>query len=412
MIHKRTTIIMFCLVCVVSLSLFFSCNIDGSGIFVTISKTTEIINGDFATEPVKDVITEIGDYLYIQHRSSLKASIVSDGTPISWANITGLTDSISDIIFDGSDFVYTTIDEATEKYDLKKATIVTNTVTSSSTLGTGYDQIDLIQAQGSTAWFAVTYDTSSENIVVFNASLTSVMTIPSLLPYRSVSAFKNDVDDRYYFSFSVHDYTGTSSDDLDLTDGFDNWVSSTDGSIDADDETLLTTTALSWDFDDDIATITYSGIVSVLYDSVSDVVYVAGDEGQLASFDVSNAANFLNGTNITELYDPSTNAMALTYDSGGNKLMITGIPMIIVQRSGKQILLIGGYSRLYEYNITDASLPATVSPASDPFYNNLSSTRILDFYDYGVGDFDFYAATSDKWVWDITEEGVPSSQIL
>lgn len=414
MLHNIKGSIMAFMIIMMLTVLTISCNIDGSGIFVTISKTTEIADGGFATEPVKAIITKIGNYLYIQHRSSLKTSIVQDSVAVSWANITSLTDPISDVVYDGSDFIYTTIDPVTEKYALKRVTISGGAVTSGPTsLGSGYDQIELVNAQGSDDWFAVTYDTTADTITVFEPTMTtSVISLSSLIPFREVLAFKNDIDDRYYFVFMIHDYTGTSNLDLALTDGFDTVIASTDGSTDDDDEVVITPVSLAWDFDDDVATVTYSGIVSVFYDGPNDLIYIAGDQGQLISVDVSTGGNLFDHTEYTELYDPSTNPMALTYDSSGNSMMVPSIPMLITQRSGKQILLIGGYSRLYEYNITDATIPTTVSTDSDQFYNNISSTRVLDFYDYGVGDFDFYTATADKWIWNISEEGVPSSQIL
>ena len=413
MSHNNKGSIMALMIIMMLTMLIFSCNIDGSGIFVTISKTTEIADGGFATEPVKAIVTKIGNYLYIQHRSSLKTSIVQDSVAVSWANITSLSDPISDVVFDGSDFIYTTIDDLTEKYTLKRVTITGGAVTSGPTsLGSGYDLIELVKAQGSDDWFAVTYDTNTEIITVFDPTLTSVISLPSLIPFREVLAFKNDIDDRYYFLFVIHDYTGTSSVDLELVDGFDTVIASTDGSTDDDDEVVITPVSLAWDFDDDVATVTYSGVVSLLYDGANDLLYLAGDQGQLINVDVSTGGNLFDHTKYTELYDPATNPMALTYDSSGTSMMVPSIPMLITQRSGKEILLIGGYSRLYEYNITDASLPTTVSTDSDQFYNNISSSRVLDLYDYGVGDFDFYAATADKWIWNITQEGVPSSQIL
>ncbi|MBC8554634.1 MAG: hypothetical protein H8D23_33910 [Candidatus Brocadiales bacterium] len=48
-----------------------SCNLDGSGIFLTISKSTEIADSKLATEPVRDILYKDTNTMYILYGTTV-----------------------------------------------------------------------------------------------------------------------------------------------------------------------------------------------------------------------------------------------------------------------------------------------------------------------------------------------------
>jgi hypothetical protein len=108
-------IVLYSAAALAALSLFVSCNLDGAGIFRTISTSTKIVNSDLATEPVTRILGTDGNTMLIQRRSSVMYADVSAVSP-TWSQISlknnGLSTPVAEASYiEGQDLlVYASLD--------------------------------------------------------------------------------------------------------------------------------------------------------------------------------------------------------------------------------------------------------------------------------------------------------------
>ncbi|MBC8554633.1 MAG: hypothetical protein H8D23_33905 [Candidatus Brocadiales bacterium] len=138
-------------------------------------------------------------------------------------------------------------------------------------------------------------------------------------------------------------------------------------------------------------------------------IYLITNEGILITSD-DNLANFA-AVNKAD----SSEFMSLVLNPTGSTAADFSVPMTIVTKGDTtKLLIMGGISGIYYYDITGLSTDIPIKFSSeDAFYSNVSSTHILDFYNVPIdADFSLYTATSDKWIWETVDENTASSQLL
>lgn len=362
-----------------------SCNLDGSGIFLTISESTEIADSTLAAEPVRDILykNDVTNIMYILHGFTVKKSLITDTDP-TWVKMAFPTPVVEAVYFEGAtdddDKLYfsSIIDGIKTVYvsninNPGIATPINNLI--------GIQVIDML-IDGNNV-YVITYGDGEITISAINAAssdtIFSTNTFSSTRPPTAVHFVSNGTNPANKHFIFVHS---------DATQGYINsFLNLSDLS-----------TATVFNVSDDAAK--NSPIIGAYaYDTT---IYLVTNEGILITSDV-NLSSFT-AVNKT---DPSE-FMSLVLTSA-----ITSIPMTVVTIGTTELLLIGGLSGIYYYDIaspssTDIPLEFT---SDDAFYSSLSSTPIMDFYNV-PGDFPLYTATSDKWIWQTTDEESVSTQLL
>jgi len=370
-----------------------SCNLDGSGIFLTISESTEIADSNLATEPVREILYKDTNTMYVLHGTSLKRADISVPDPI-WNNV-DFSKPISEAVFipgSTNKLVFSSAHTADSFKSVYVGTIGT-TITSTIVAGLGNVNVIDIIIDGTTV-YAITYNTTTDIISISEINVgtsvsNTINTFSSAIAPTAVHFVSPGVsaaDTEKHFIFIHYDDTqGYINSYLTLSD-------------------LSTATAFTeflnsvFELSDD--TTKNSQIIGAYADGTT--IYLVTNEGILIT-STDNLTSFIAVNNN----DPSE-FMSLVLTSA-----ITSIPMTVVTIGTTELLLIGGLSGIYYYDIaspssTDIPLEFT---SDDAFYSSLSSTPIMDFYNV-PGDFPLYTATSDKWIWQTTDEESVSTQLL
>ena len=377
-----------------TLLLFFgilSCNLDGAGIFLTISESTEIADSNLATEPVRDILYIDTNTMYILHRTSVKSADISAADP-TWTNIAFPT-PISEAVF-----VPGTTDKlfySSVNLDDKTKTVYVCPVStpSSATSISSLENIQVIDIiNDSTTVYVITYGdgeiTISEINTASSDTILSTNTFSSTIAPIAVHFVSNGSTAANKHFIFVHP---------DVTQGYINSFLTLSDLSTATVFPEFTNTV--FDVSDDaaknspiIGTYTYGGII-----------YLVTYEGILITAD----NDFITFTAVNAL--DSSEYMSIVLNAS-----VFSIPMTIVTKPDTtELLLIGGLSNIYYSDISTGANKPVEFTSTDTFYSNFSSTstQIMDFYNV-PGDFSFYTATSNKWIWKTTDEGEASTQLL
>jgi hypothetical protein len=387
-------IVLFSAAAFTAVSLFVSCNLDGAGIFRTISTSTEIVNSDLATEPVTRILGTVGNTMLIQRRSSVMYADVSAVSP-TWSQISlknnGLSTPVAEAAYiEGKDLlVYSSLDP--DDAAGSKKNVYTADLSTLSAASISADKVaDLasisvidIFSDGTDA-YVVSYDSaadkttisevdSASNVTPSGSFVTGLDSPPAMINF----VYEDTLDSDRHFIFAYYDKDTSTYRNFHV----DESAYST--------PTELTTTTLNTD--------NASPVIGAYgYDGI---LYLVTREGVLIKSTTSAGDTF---TAVN-----ADSPMALSAGSS-----IDFAPMTKVAKADTNpYILIGGLRAIYSYNINTPSIP-TEFTSDDDFYTNLSTTAILDFYDSNTNDFIFYAATSNRWIYNIVSETVASVQLL
>ena len=391
------------LLLIISVLLFFgilSCNLDGPGIFLTISKTTDIEDSNLAVEAVRDILYTDGTIMYLLHGTSVKTADIDEDNP-TWEQL-AFPKPVSEAVFvpgSPNKLFYSSVNTEDDTKTVYFCSVSTPTAASSVTGLINIQIIDIIDDGPDV--YVITYDNETKNINISEInsassntiSLTKIFSSPSPpTAVHFVSTGSTDADKHFIFVHSdetkgfINSYLnltnlGTATLPTILIDSVFDTVSTTDNA--AKDSPIIGAYAYN------------------------NVIYIITNEGilitspDLSSFTPINKAD-------------SNDHISIVLTPSGSTAAVFSIPMTIVTKAANKLLIMGGLSGIYYYDIDGGAgtLPFEFS-SSDDFYSNLSSTHILDFYNStGVSDFSFFTATSDKWVWETLDENSSSTQLL
>jgi len=388
-------IVLFSAAAFTAVSLFVSCNLDGAGIFRTISTSTEIVNSDLATEPVTRILGTVGNTMLIQRRSSVMYADVSAVSP-TWSQISlknnGLSTPVAEAAYiEGKDLlVYSSLDP--DDAAGSKKNVYTADLSTLSAASISADKVaDLasisvidIFSDGTDA-YVVSYDSaadkttisevdSASNVTPSGSFVTGLDSPPAMINFVYETAL--DLDRHFIFAYYDED-------------------TSTYRNFHVDESAYSTHTPLTTA---DLDTDTASPVIGA-YGDDSGILYLVTREGVLIKSDDSAVSSF---TAVN-----ADSPMALSAGSS-----ISFAPMTKVTKADTdQYILIGGVNAIYAYNISTSAIP-TEFTSDDDFYTNISTTSILDFYDSDSNDFEFYTATSNRWIYKIASETDASVQLL
>ncbi|MCD4679955.1 MAG: hypothetical protein K8S00_06170 [Bacteroidales bacterium] len=382
---------------IISLLLFIgilSCNLDGPGIFLTISKTTDIEDSKLAVEAVRNILYKDGNIMYILHGTSVKKADIITSNP-TWQSV-DFPKPVSEAVFvpgSPNHLVYSSVVDSPGTGKTVYVGSFTNPGAATA-ITDNLENVDLIDIKfdGSVV-YAIIYNQVSEKIEIYtiNASAqtsTLVCSFASSFPATSVHLVDNSANKHFIFVF------------YDETKGFINrfitfgaWSTIKELDNDAFNNT-------------DNAAKDSPIIGAYAYNSI---IYLVTNEGILISSTNNLVSNFTQINNAD-----SSEHLSIVLTPSGSTAAVYSIPMIIVEKSDStnKLLIMGGLSGIYYYDINAVTIPLEFS-SSDDFYSNLSSTHILDFYNSsGISDFSFFTATSDKWIWETSAEDASSIQLL
>jgi hypothetical protein len=389
-------IVLYSAAALAALSLFVSCNLDGAGIFRTISTSTEIVNSDLATEPVTRILGTDGNTMLIQRRSSVMYADVSAVSP-TWSQISlknnGLSTPVAEASYiEGQDLlVYASLDpddaagSKKNVYTADLSTLSAASISADKVAALASISVIDIFSDGTDA-YVVSYDSaadkttisevdSASNVTPSGSFVTGLDSPPAMINF----VYETALDSDRHFIFAYYDEHTSTYRNFHV----DESAYST--------PTELTTAALDTD--------TASPVIGA-YGDDSGILYLVTREGVLIKSDDSAVSSF---TAVN-----ADSPMALSAGSS-----ISFAPMTKVTKADTdQYILIGGVNAIYSYNISTPAIVPTEFTSDDDFYTNISTTSILDFYDSAANDFEFYAATSNRWIYKIKSESEASVQLL
>ncbi len=384
-----------------ALFLFASCNLDGAGIFRTISTSTEIENSDLATEPVARILGKDGNIMFIQRRSSVMYADVSVVSPV-WSPIklqdSKNPDAVAEAAYiEGQDLlVYSSLDPDDEAGSKKN--VYTADLSNPSAAPIAADKVVAsisvidIFSDGTDA-FVVSYDAASDT--------TTISKVDSASNVTDMGSFVTgiadlDSDPKIYAPPAMVNfvYEDTLDSDRHFIFAYYDEDTSTYRNFHVDESAYSTPTELTTAV---LGTDNASPVIGAFgYDGI---LYLVTREGVLIKSTTSA------GDTFTAVNADSPMALAV-----GSSLSFA--PMTKVTKADTNpYILIGGLRAIYSYNITTPAIP-TEFTSDDDFYTNISTTAILDFYDSDSNDFVFYTATSNRWLYKILSETAASVQLL
>ncbi len=358
-----------------------SCNLDGAGIFKTISQTEPVEDSGYSKDPVKRILGMKGSGIYILHRSSIKTAD-TQAASVSWDVVdlpSGLYPSEAVYVEQEDQLIFSALDPENSPLKSVYAADPDSPAAASKVLDS---KAVIAVASDADSAYVVTYASATDDTVIYRIS--SLDTSPASAVYHTFSAGFNRpptaavfVSDstltpvsRFYLSFLNDD------------EEYDVYEASS-GSESQLSETQLDLEKIS-------PVIGGYGLSGILYTVTRSGMLLRSTD---------------NGTSFTAVNPDS--AMML---SGGSS--VTAVPIAQAQLDGgEKRLLIGGDS-LYWYDPdSPADIPVRFTQ-DNAFYTNLSSSRITDIYAGSSTDFTFFAATADRWIWKVASEDTSSSLLL
>jgi hypothetical protein len=373
-----------------------SCNLDGSGIFLTISESTEIADSNLATEPVRDILyKDSADTMYILHGTTMKKANISVADP-TWTNVDFSKPISEAVYFDGvTDKLYFSSINTNSTKTIYVGDVAAPAPANAITSLEDIEVIDMI-IDGANV-HVITYDqsTATPEIKIYTIDTTDDSVILSgsfsaAVAPTSVHFLDNGTK---YLIFVFFDETKGFVNKYVTLPAFSVVTELTDPLFQVSDNAAENSPI--------IGTYTYNG-----------KIYLVTNEGILiTSTTIDNSGSTFSAVNNSD----SSEFMSIVLNPSGSTASVFSIPMTIVTKldTTTELLIIGGVSDIYYYDIaTPTTIP--IEFTSDyAFYSNVSSTQILDFYNVpGDGDFSLYTATSDKWIWETVDEETASIQLL
>lgn len=367
-----------------SLPLFISCNLDGTGIYYQISQTSAIKDSELATSPANRILglNTTTNTMFIRYGTQVRSAAIDAAAP-DW---TIEASNVSEAVYLDGNIIYSTPLAAGGKKDVKHKVLASGTITS---LYSSKNVIDIL-SDGTFA-YPVTSDINSTDsskidltfykiskdgtpITIGTETLTTGGTHPFSL------SLAEDSGSILLFFLSVYNSS---------SEVYENY------SIVSNGTTITSTTKLAGasytafnllkgetDTGDD------SPIVGAEIDS-SDNVYLITRDGILIK---KSAAS----------YSAINNTDSSAYINVSNGTSRNYVPLQLATLDSKSALLIGGSNFSYYY-LDDSKVPTEFTSDYD-FYNDFDGVTILDLYDTDDSDFSFYASTLSKWVWSITDD--------
>lgn len=372
-----------------------SCNLDGSGIFLTISESTEIADSNLATEPVRDILyKDTADTMYILHGTTMKKANISVSDPI-WTNI-DFTKPISEAVYYNgvTDKLYFSSINTNDTKTVYVGNIDTPATPTTIVNLEDVQVIDMI-IDGADV-YVITYDQSTATplIKIYTISTTTDTAILSgsfTADVAPTSVHFIDNTTKYLIFVFYDEIKGFVNKYVTLP-AFSVVTELTDPLFQVSDNAAKHSPI--------IGTYTYNG-----------KIYLVTNEGILiTSTTIDNSVSTFTAVNNTD----SSEFMSIVLTPSGSTASVFSIPMTIVTKQDTtELLIIGGLSDIYYYDIAATTEIPIEFTSDDAFYSNISSTQILDFYNVpGDGDFSLYTATSDKWIWETVDEDTASIQLL
>ncbi len=402
---RITTILLLSLITVLFL---LSCNLDGAGIFLSMAAAEETASTDYSDSAVQNILQIDGsDNLFIRMGKSIKYKIYTNDTAL-WDEVTALDGLINDVEFCNDYYYFALFDSDTtaalHTYDNSADTfdkdIVIGDLTALGTPAVAGVKVSALFTDD-TAAFAV-YDDGTNYVLVSLDGGAITHTLTTSLASADSTVKAN--------AFSVYD-SGTSTSYI---------------FINADDGTAITTYYATYTGGtlSALTEITNSEFTEHLIGgfSYSNILYLMTNDGNVFSFDPSGDLNTPADTDSI-LADQENDLITIGKTSAGKDLVrSSGVPTVLVNDGTDDIILVAGDEELFELNMTDllASTddPPTITPAaveaqSGNYFNALSGTRILDFYDHSgsAADWEFLSSTSTSFILETTAEDAVSTII-
>ena len=416
--RRITTILLLSLITVLFL---LSCNLDGAGIFLSMAAAEETASTDYSDSAVQNILQKDGNNLFIRMGRSIKYKDITDEDALWLAAGKKTTDVLPE-----------------EGY--LDGTIIDVEYCA------GYYYLGISTGEGEPKNI-LSYDTASATSIPFDNITASNDPDLADLGINDVEIYSIFTDDTY--AFAVYNDGGANT--LSVLDAGGE-AASLDTSLAAADYSIKENafavydsgTATSYIFinaDDGTTITTYydtytGGTLSALTEitnsdftehliggfSYSNILYLMTNDGNVFSY---TPGDDLNDDTLTYsiLANEETDLITIGKTSAGKDLVrSSGVPTVLVNDGTDDIILVAGDEELFELNMTDllASTddPPTITPAaveaqSGNYFNALSGTRILDFYDHSgsAADWEFLSSTSTSFILETTAEAAVSTII-
>lgn len=372
------------------ISITISCNLEGSGIFLSISEAEESANLDLSSETISNIIFTDDTTMMIQYGSTLRIrdDITDDSsdTSTAWNEVSAFSGLVADSAYAGGTY-YIQLRDADHE-------IVTTSVSSYAAMNTSTDpETDAADELITDTTIYTVFDDTEQAFAVYEHS-------DGTLRLKALS--------------------GTA--DIEISSDTDMTANSNSFSIAESDtishvfiNTYVDETYSSYYLEYNADTFTSP----VLVDSSDVSGYLVGgciDEGNLFLYDTSG--DVFRTAAVT--FDPSTSTFTSILESDDYLLDLEdprkrGIPTVKVDDEGTTYALISGDTDLYiiELNATTSVTTDTVDGDSGTFYNAFEDDRVIDFYDTRPDDNDyiFYVAAEENFVLKTTAEDDSSVQL-
>ncbi len=378
-----------------------SCNLDGSGLFLSMGRAVATEDTDMSDLTVHRILNlDSGtSTMFLLTGNSIKFKDLSDADA-SWEDTPITEGSVNDAVYDGSAYYLALRDSTGAVSVYSAAELSTDTATASSlTAVPNLSDITLSALLYDSAnAYALIYDSGAVKLWSSDTDTFETIISDAGKPASALSFAIEDTSSTHFF-INVFD---TSSDSYGTYYCSYNKTNFTE----VTSPTLVDNPAVTEHL---IGGTIHNGYM-YLYTNDGDVLKIAtGDIG-------TNPTDPFDG--ISSIFASDDDHLKLSQNSSGYDIArIGGIPSVLVQRDGDTdyYLLVAGDEVLFELNLTEAEsatiTPVEVDAVADNYYYKLSNSRITDFYDEDSSDWAFYTATSDSWVLKTTGEE-SSSEIL
>lgn len=365
---------------VITSFLLFSCNLDGSGLFQSMTTAQPSNVTSYSENAVRRILNVASGTMYILMGRSIKTLDMTAGE--QWVSTTAAGQGVNDAVFMGSTSTYyVALEDA--------APAVTVTLYENTDLTAAFEPGDKMTGLEQIRLYSLFDDGTDDAFAVYRADASTSIHIQELTSGTDVDSLLSSADQTVKSnSFAVEggDYTYL----------FLNLTATSDG-------TASTYVATYTDTSD-----SFSSFALLDNDSLSSYViggftygnklFLISSEGDILrySYTLSEGpvSDFNSAAELTSIFEAE---VSLTFEDQRE----TGVPVQLVD--GTTLLIPGDAGVLYRIDV-DAALSATVTPVEVPgdagtFYNALEDTRILDFFDTsGPADHAFWSATSSKSV--------------
>lgn len=365
-------------VIVISSILLFSCNLDGSGLFQSMTTAQPSNVTSYSENAVRRILNVESDTMSILMGMSIKTLDMTAGE--QWLSTTAAGEGVNDALFMGSTYYVALMDSAPA---------VTVTLYESTNLETAFGASDKIAGLEGIRLYSLFDDGTDDAFAIYRADASTAIHIQELTSGTDVDSLLSSDDQTVKSNSFAVDGGAYTYLFLNLTATDDGTVSTyvatyTEGTDTFSSFALLDNDSLSSHVIGGFA----FGNRLFLISSDGDILRYSDDlsTGQVSDFDSAPA--------LTSIFETE---VSLTFEDQRD----LGVPVQLVDST--TMLIPGDAGVLYSIDVNSA-LTTTITPVevagdAGTFYNALDDTRILDFYDTsGFSDHAFWSATSSKSV--------------